>query len=558
MSEQAQAKLSRRKVLGGLAVGAAAVGAATNSCAPQMGAAAQANQKDRPTLPPLEVVALNRMAFGVAQGDLEAFRALPGATSREKFVAYVEQQLNPGRIGDNGCEARLAHLQSLGKGIEQLWRDYYRDVPDSDTKYETIYQPANETKFATLVRAVYSKRQLQEVLADFWHNHFNVSPDRDERIAPTFAHWDREVIRKHLLGNFRQMLGAVATHPAMLYYLDNASSNRAGPNENWARELFELHTLGAENYLGVRRQREVSGFSQGQPVGYVDDDVYEATRAFTGWRVNDTTDEPGMNDSGTFRYHAPGHDRFQKTVLGRYLPPDQAPMKDGNDVLDALSEHPGTARHISRKLARRLIGDNPPQSVVDQAARVFLESSKAPDQLRRVVRTILLSEAFAQTWGDKIKRPLEAYVSMLRATGAQLNPDKPGDILWQLWQLGQPLFGRIPPDGYPDFKEAWSGTSSLLERWRWAQGLAGDWWGEAIRSEVAKQTPTRKPREVLDYWARRALGRPLAPRSQSAIAAFMGEIRGGNLTEPLSDEDVKWFIPLTVAAVLSSPDFQWR
>jgi uncharacterized protein (DUF1800 family) len=405
------------------------------------------------------------------------------------------------------------------------------------------------------VRAVYSKRQLQEVLADFWHNHFNVSPDRDEMIAPTFADWDKNVIRKHLLGNFRQMLGAVATHPAMLYYLDNASSNRAGPNEDWARELFELHTLGSEHYLGVKRQNQVPGFVKGQPEGYVDDDVYEATRAFTGWRVNDTKDEPGLNDSGTFVYHAPGHDRFQKTVLGRYLPPDQAPMKDGEDVLDVLAAHPGTARFICRKLARRLIGDHPPASVIDAAAKVFLSQRQAPDQLKQVTRSILLSDAFAQTWGDKIKRPFEVYVSMLRAANTQLNPAKADEIVQQLWQLGQPLFGRIPPDGYPDDKAAWSSTSSLLERWRWAQGVAGDWWGEAMKSDVVKQTPTRQPQQALEFWVKRILSRPLTPQSQTAITAFMNELRGSNLRDALSAEEANWFIPLTVAAVMSTPDF---
>jgi uncharacterized protein (DUF1800 family) len=472
--------------------------------------------------------------------------------------AYVTQQLEPSRINDKDCDARLTPLQSLNKPLDQLWREYYRGAPATDKKYQVIYQPTNETKFATLVRAVYSKRQLQEVLADFWHNHFNVSPDRDERIAALFANWDREVIRKHLLGNFRQMLGAVAAHPAMLYYLDNASSTRAGPNENWARELFELHTLGAEHYLGVKRQQDVQGFAKRQPVGYVDDDVYEATRAFTGWRVNDNKNEPGMNDSGTFLYYAPGHDRFQKTVLGRYLPPDQAPMRDGNDVLDALVEHPGTARYICRKLARRLIGDHPPQLVIDAAAKVFLSQRHAPNQLQQVTRTILLSEAFAQTWGDKIKRPLEIYVAMLRATNAQLNPIKASDITGQLWQLGQPLFGRLPPDGYPDLREAWTSTSSLLERWRWAQGIAGDWWADAIKSDVVKQTPSRRPNEVLDIWAKRILARPLQPQSQTAITSFMNVIRGNNLKDPLTEEDAKWFIPLVVAAVLSAPDIQWR
>jgi uncharacterized protein (DUF1800 family) len=549
---------SRRKILAGLAVSAAVAGTGSSHRCTSPPAVTAANQQEAVTLPPLEVIALTRLSFGIAQADLEAFQALPGASSREKFKAYLEQQLQPASLRNEACEQRLAPLQSLQKPIEQLWREYYRGAPATDKKYEVIYQPTNETKFATLVRAVYSKQQLQEVLADFWHNHFNISPDRDERIAPIFPNWDAEVIRKHLLGNFRQMLGAVAAHPAMLYYLDNASSNRAGPNENWARELFELHTLGAENYLGVKRQNQVPGFAQGQPVGYVDDDVYEATRAFTGWRVNDTKDEPGLNDSGSFRYHAPGHDRFQKTVLGRYLPPDQAPMQDGYAVLDALAEHPGTARHISRKLARRLIGDNPPQTLVDAAAKVFLTQRKAPDQLKQVIRTIVLSDAFSQTWGEKIKRPFEVYVSMLRATNAQLNPAKANDILGQLWQLGQPLFGRIPPDGYPDRREDWSSTSSVLERWRWAQGVAGDWWTEAIKSDVVKQTPTRQPKQVLEVWVKRILARPLATPTQTAITAYMHEIRGGNLDNPLSEDDAKWFIPLTVAAVLSSPDFQWR
>jgi uncharacterized protein (DUF1800 family) len=130
-----------------------------------------------------------------------------------------------------------------------LWKEYYRDVPEGDEKYTRIYQPVRETQFATLLRAIHSRRQLYEVLVNFWHDHFNVAPERDERIAPGFANYAQGVIRKHALGNFRQFLEAVATHPAMLYYLDNASS-RSGPNENWPRELFELHTLGAENYLG--------------------------------------------------------------------------------------------------------------------------------------------------------------------------------------------------------------------------------------------------------------------------------------------------------------------
>src|SRR5690606_2214012 len=147
--------------------------------------------------------------------------------------------------------------------------------------------------------------------------------------------------------------------------------------------LFELHTLGAENYIGVRRQDEVPRDTDGEPVAYVDDDVYESTRAFTGWGVN--------FDTGAFEYFPDRHDRFQKYVLGRFLRVDQPSLKDGTDVLDAVAYHPGTARHISRKLCRRLIADDPPQRVVEEAAGVFLAHRDSPDQLRQVVRAILRS-----------------------------------------------------------------------------------------------------------------------------------------------------------------------
>ncbi len=422
-------------------------------------------------LPDLEIIALNRMGFGRSLQDLEAWRSLPG-DSAEKLSAWLERQLHSDRIDDSECEKRLEGLSTINKPIERLWQDHYRKAPEGDKKYEAIYQPVEEVKAATLLRAVYSKRQLQEVLADFWHNHFNVSPHRSEEIAPVFPSYDREVIHRHPLGNFREMLEAVAQHPAMLFYLDNAQNSRNGPNENWARELFELYTLGALNYLGVMRQKDVPGFADGRPVGYVDDDIYEATRAFTGWRVNDNEDEwqPGMEDTGSFRYYDLWHDRFQKSVLGKQLSPDQPPMKDGRDVLDALAAHPGTGRHIARKLALRLIGDHPPESLVEQAASLFTSQYQAPDQIRQVVRLLLLSNAFATTWGDKLKRPFEILAGTLRALSADIKAAQP--TVGKLWQMGQPLFGRVPPDGYPDHKEAWSGTSSMLERWRHVEGFA--------------------------------------------------------------------------------------
>jgi len=505
----------------------------------------------------LRIIAHTRSGVGSCTRDNQSWWNLPG-TSREKSASWVALQLEPGRIDDSECDQRLEGLTTLNKPIEQLWLDHYRNAPEGDQKYTVIYRPVEEVKAATLLRAVYSKRQLQEVLADFWHNHFNVSPDRSEEIAPGFPSYDRDVIRRHLLGNFREMLEAVATHPAMLFYLDNTENSRNGPNENWARELFELHTLGAQNYLGVMRQTDVPRSASGEPTGYVDDDVYEATRAFTGWRVNNNEDEwqPGMQNTGTFRYYDLWHDRFQKTVLGKYLPPDQPPMKDGRDVLDALAVHPGTGRFIAGKLARRLIGDHPPQALVEEAARLFTAEHRAPDQLRQVVRMLLLSNAFATTWGDKIKRPFEAWASMLRAVNAQIK--EPVQAAGKLWQMGQPLFGRVPPDGYPDQQSAWSGTSSLLERWRHAEGIAWNWWEGEIHTDLPAQTPSevRTPNRIVQFWSERILGFLIHPTLQEAIVAEVYEGRDGE--HAFLDEELVWAIPLVVSALLMSPDFQRR
>ena len=201
-----------------------------------------------PATPTPEVIALNRMAFGPRPGDLDALLAL-GGDSATRLQAYVEQQINPAAIDDSACDAILAAqgFTTLGKSRQQLWLDH---VVKQNVTWDERMQPARETLHATFLRAVYSKRQLVEVLADFWHNHFNVY-GWDSWSAGTWVYYDRDVVRGNLFGNFRQMLGAVAKSAAMLYYLDNVSNTSAGPNENYARELFELHGMGAENYFGV-------------------------------------------------------------------------------------------------------------------------------------------------------------------------------------------------------------------------------------------------------------------------------------------------------------------
>jgi uncharacterized protein (DUF1800 family) len=413
------------------------------------------------------------MGFGANPGDWKRFQEL-GATDDERLQAYVDQQLDPRAIDDSVCNEMLAAqgFTTLGKRADAIWADHV--VGEMDR-----YLPAHETERATFIRAVYSKCQLFEVLADYWHNHFNVY-GWEYWTAPSFVHYDRDILRTHLLGNYRQMLEAVAQSPAMLFYLDNQSNSGDRPNENYARELFELHVMGAENYFGVRSIDDPTiKDEEGNRLGYVDSDVYGATTCFTGWRVDEET--------GRFAFDESAHFPYTKIVLGKVIPEFQG-IQDGKQVLDLLAYHPGSARYICRRLCRRLIADNPPESVVQAAADVFLANKTAPDQLKKVVRAILLSPEFRNTWGEKIKRPFEYSVSILRALSADFVPEDP--FFWSYGSIGQELFGWRPPNGYPDDREAWSGTMPMLQRWRHCNWLFG--WqigGEGEDAETYRLRP---------------------------------------------------------------------
>jgi uncharacterized protein (DUF1800 family) len=522
-----------------------------------------------PVLPsvPLGIIALNRMAFGPRPGDLEAFDAL-AATDEERLRAYVNQQLNPESIEDSEFESRFtaAGFETLNKTQDELYFDHIANNQydsNDDAYWDWYSKPAYELVDLTFLRAVYSKKQLVEVLADFWHNHFNVYFWQDDGV-PLLVSYNRDVLRAHMLGNFRQMLEAVATHPSMLYYLNQNNSSDAGPNENFARELFELHTLGAENYLGVRDPNSVEKDANGIAIGYVDNDVYEAARALTGWRVDDDIYEyeDGIEKTGRFIYYKPWHDRFNKLILGRYIPADQPDMQDGRDVLDLLAYHPGTARHISRKLARRFISDTPPDSVVEAAAATFMEHRDSPDQLKLVVETILLSPEFRQTWGQKIKRPFEAAVSMMRSLNSDFTRI-PGGISWMCSMMGQPVFERRSPDGYPDVKEAWANSMSLLYRWNFAVGISENWMdeedqGRFIKTDILEQTPSglRTAESLADYWIQRLLDRSMSEADRQAVIMVMAQEYGPQ--EQLPEDHVAYVLPGMVEVILMSPDFQWK
>ncbi|NWF65298.1 MAG: DUF1800 domain-containing protein [Chloroflexi bacterium] len=516
---------------------------------------------------PLAILALSRLTFGIRPGDVEAFNAL-GSTDDERLLNFVTQQLNPDSIDDSDFENRYnnAGFETLHKTHEQLYDDHIANNPydaNDDVYWDWYSKPAYELADATILRAVHSKKQLVELLADFWHNHFNVYFWQDDGV-PLLVSYNRDVLRKHMLGNFRQMLEAVAKHPSMLYYLNQNNSSDAGPNENFARELFELHTLGAENYLGVRDPASVEKDANGVAIGYVDNDVYEAARCLTGWRVDDDLGdwEDGVEKTGNFLYYKPWHDRFNKLVLGQYIPADQEDLKDGYDVLDLLASHSGTARHISRKLCRRFISDVPPESIVQAAADTFLQYKDAPDQLKRVMETILLSAEFKAAWGGKVKRPFEAVVSMMRALNSDFTRI-PGSAHWMLGMMGQALFERRPPDGYPDTREAWANSMSLLYRWNFAVGLTENWMddeetGYRIFSDVFAQTPAeiRSASALADYWIQRILNQTLPEASRDAVVAVMAQEHGWD--ETLPEEHVQYVLPAMIEVILMSPEFQWR
>jgi uncharacterized protein (DUF1800 family) len=399
--------------------------------------------------------ALNRMAFGARPGDVERVRAMG-------LNRYIEQQLHPEKISDNEATARIAALTTVRMSSRELAEKFERPAIEARrrAKAQGDEAPAprmrnqanaviNELAQQKLVRAIYSERQLQEVLTDFWFNHFNVDarkgPDRFLVTA-----YERDVIRPRVLGKFRDLLEADAKSPAMLFYLDNWMSNvRKGLNENYGRELMELHTLGVDG-------------------GYTQRDVTEIARAFTGW----TIDKP--RQGGGFRFEPRLHDDGEKIVLGHRIKAGGG-MRDGEQVLDILAEHPSTARFIATKLVRRFVSDTPPPSLVDRAAARFRQTG---GDLREVMRTILTSPEFLSrdAFDVKVKTPFEFVVSAERALAADVaggpGEDDAMPLVRIMQQLGMPLYQCQPPTGYKDTTDAWVNTGALVARMNVALQLA--------------------------------------------------------------------------------------
>jgi uncharacterized protein (DUF1800 family) len=498
---------------------------------------------DALTFPPPPVRWLSRAMFGYTTPDHLAFNAL-GADDETRWQAWLTQQLNPATIVDSACDNRVASagFTTLNKTAAQLWA---ARVAIGDSNYFQRMLPIAETECMTMIRQMYSQRQLYEVMVDFWHDHFSVF-GWDYDGGPMFPAFDRDAIRPNVFGNFRTMLQATCESASMMFMLDLYTSYSGHPNENYARELMELHTLGAENYAGIIDDPDddpslptyIDWQNKIQRLQYVDDDVYEAARVLTGWTISQSTWET-RNDAnpGTFEYVQTLHDAGVKRVLHRNFSAGGG-QNDGTLLFDMLSQHPGTAHFVAGKLCRRFVGDNASSALVQSAADLFHAQWQAPDQLKQVVALILQSSEFKTSWGTKMKRPAMSVVSALRATGANFTPVPDNtatytpteELIGRLQATGQRLFYWPAPNGYPDNQIAWSSTGALgltmkllprllemhqTESYNNAYPFLIDLQGQTLAS--FPNPADRTAASIISYWCVRILGYQPQPTYTIAV-----------------------------------------
>ncbi len=502
---------------------------------------------------------LSRLAFGARPGDVERI-------AKSGLEAWIRAQLAPATASSL---AKLDALPATKMSVSEALDSY---VPKKKASSKgaggddmTPAHLARELGAQKVVRAVESDRQLEEVLVDFWFNHFNVDAKKGATQWMTLA-YERDAIRANVFGSFRTLLGATAKHPAMLFYLDNwLSSGAASPmkagkgkvrglNENYGRELLELHTLGVDG-------------------GYDQDDVREVARAFTGW----TIEKPRA--VGTFLFRPGMHDGGAKNILGTTLTESgtASGIGDGERVLDIVAAHPSTARFIATKLCRRFVSDDPPKELVDEVARVFKETA---GDLRATYEAIIFSKHF---WADgakrsKVKDPFELAVSAVRAVGGTIVLDAdarqgPGQAAEPLIKavdvMGEPIYRCAPPTGFKEVATAWVGTGALVARIKFALALAEGRYGKGGHGVVFDPTKLVDPAlahgtdsgALVDAVARALLHRELDVATRTAIVSEIEKLPAGAPLDspPLDsgdDEVSRRRLAHTLGLVLGSPEFQ--
>ncbi len=441
------------------------------------------SQIDEQTTPDRDVAfhVLNRLAFGPRPGQVQQIMDYG-------WKKWAKQQLRPQTVDNGELMSRIRReCPSLFMSMTKIWYTYkppygnkMAPTQEEEAKREQLKENIREELLSSvIVRAVYSQRQFQEVIVEFWRNHFNIDRRKDD-CKFLANHYETNVIRKHAFGKFEHMLIASASHPAMLVYLDNAVSQKPlskdeqrqlvryeskkrvpasiralqrhrGLNENYARELMELHTLGVDRF-------------------YTQRDVEEVARALTGWSVGWHEDPRTKERTYGFRFRPDVHDMDRKVILGRRINAREDP-REGVAVLKSLARHPGTATFISEKLCRYLINDNPPSSIVKRAAGKFMQTR---GDLPSVYATIIFSPEFADPahFRAKFKTPFEYAVSALRAMDADVEDTHA--ILEALKYMGQPVYQKEDPTGYYDLAESWLDPGILMQRWQFALALGAN------------------------------------------------------------------------------------
>ncbi|MFZ0684857.1 MAG: DUF1800 family protein [Terriglobales bacterium] len=457
-------------------------------------------------------------------------------------------------------ERRLFVTTIRGPQRDHLLADF---PPDQREYFQAMNAPAsvvvNELQQSKLIRALYSERQLQEVMTDFWFNHFNIylNKDADQYLVTAY---ERDVIRPHALGKFKDLLVATAQSPAMLFYLDNwlsvgpksqaavnAGKNKPGQatpglNENYGRELMELHTL------------SVNG-------GYTQHDVTELARVLTGWTI-----QP-VDEGAAFQFNAKKHDQGDKVILGHTIPENG--MNEGLEVLDMLAHKPATAKFISKKLAMRFVSDDPPPALVDRMAQKFLATD---GDIREVLRTLFKSPEFwaPRAYRAKVKTPFEFVVSSLRATGTDLNNAAP--LVGTLNKMGMPLYQMVPPTGYSMTASTWMNSEALIDRMNYALALSNGQVGGtnfdagrllALGTLTSRGFPTPNPADsdagrgqetALLLLENALLNGEVSPSTQKAIRQQLDDPQ----VAAHALDDPKHTLNTMTALVIGSPEFQHR
>ena len=543
-----------------------------------------------PETPSPERIAINRVTFGARDSDIAKAQSLG-------WTGWVEDQLNP-PVGDDPLTAQLLKdatlritygerndsqgtwpavdedrpLNTLSMTGEELFK-IYGDVNRTRTlPTNEINRIAEEVAAATWLRNTHSQYQLREFMVDFWHRHFNVATGEGSLVIFTLPVYDQEVMRDHALGNFTDLVNANARSTAMLFYLDNAVSRATTPNENYARELLELHTMGRDAYQGVTTPPWSGPGSAPigtKSVGFSDQDILQASRALSGWTVGmgqRISSTRSLATSGKFVYESTYHNRNATTFLGVNLATLQpaanlenqtGAIAQGNKVIELAAQHEKTAAFVVGKIAKRIFGDDPPKAVVDAAVKTWLDNRESPEQIKLVMRTFLMSPELMQGPQTKVRRPYEKVIAFARATNSKIRPTRLVSTAFAATKDALFLWGT--PNGWPDDSEYWLSTTGLMTQWNTnLTAMANGALSVTLRNESLQ---TNSVSALLDDWIGRIIGYQISSAGYSALRTMAAQSTGissylGNGTASVQTQENE--LRRLVALISTAPEFAYR